>query len=79
MWPRDKFEFFNKNRNVWTALKKGEVVEIPDELFSFLKGVTEVEVSSKTISNRKMKKTVEMNLEETTSLDDDAEDAERPD
>lgn len=73
MWPRDKFEFFNKNRQKFEDLKEGKVVEIPDELFPFLKGVAKVEDSAPKTETRgrKKKDTVEMNLNETTSLDDD--------
>ena len=69
----DKFEFFNKNRDLWEDLKEGRVVEIPDELFPFLKGVAKVEDSApkSETRGRKKKEVVEMNIEETTSLDDD--------
>lgn len=46
LWPRDKFEFFRNNHDLWTQLKEGEVIEVPDELFAELKGVEEVKQES---------------------------------
>lgn len=70
MWPRDKFEFFTKNRDVWNALRNGEVVEIPDEIFPFMKGVVEVEDFATPKRRKKKDNVIEMNIDETISLDD---------
>lgn len=42
IYPRDKFQFFRENPKLWNELKDGKTVEIPDDLFSELRGVEKV-------------------------------------
>lgn len=42
--PRDKFEYFRANPELWVKLREGETIEIPEELFPQMVGVVRADV-----------------------------------
>ena len=67
--PGTKYQHFIDNHSDWLRLKKGEVIDVPEELFEVLQGVVKVEDYIQPKKEKKGRR-VE-NLEETISFEEE--------